>query len=150
MVTPDAPVVSDAAFAEAFAALFEVAQGGVERPATAADILELITAPRYVLKRGNAYLGEGSGWKLRQRDALVLEHLDDAREARAIGLREYGVVTRIVRIRRRGTRGIEGYRLRQGLDVQHLDGVLRFSVGRPEAMEMLATLTGAVKRSGEA
>jgi hypothetical protein len=144
------PPTSDALFAEAFASLFEVLQRGVERPATPADIMEMIAEPRYVLKRGELYLGDRSGWKQRQKQALVLTHIDDARAARAIGLREYGIVTKIVRVRRRGTLGIEGYRLRKGLDVQNLDGNLSFSLSNPEAMAILATLTGGARRSGEA
>jgi hypothetical protein len=144
---------SNEAFARAFAPLIEVKQAGVERPATPADVLELIEPPRYVLKSpAGRYLGDkGRGWIASPRRALVLDHIDDAREARAIGLREYGVLVKIVRLRRRGTCGIEGYRLRPDLKVDtSSDGKIEFLLSQPEGMALLAALTGGNERSGSA
>jgi hypothetical protein len=141
--------VTNAAFAEAFAPLFEVIQRGVRRGATPADLLEVVEPPRYVLKRGDAYLGE-KGWRRRQREAVVLADIEDARAARAIGRREYGIDSKIVRVRRRGTLGIEGYALREGLKVEEAGTTLGFGVGKAEAMAMLAALTGGGTRSGKA
>jgi hypothetical protein len=141
--------ITNAAFAEAFAPLFEVIQRGVRREARPADLLELVEPPRYVLKRGDVYLGE-KGWRRKQREALVLADIDDARAARAVGRREHGIDSTIVRIRRRGTLGIEGYKLREGLNVEDTGATLGFGVGKAEAMAMLAALTGGGSRLGKA
>jgi hypothetical protein len=141
--------VTNAAFAEAFAPLFEVIQRGVRRGAKPADLLEMVEPPRYVLKRGDAYLGE-KGWRRKQREAVVLADIDDARAARAVGRREHGIDSKIVRVRRRGTLGIEAYMLREGLKVEEAGETFGLAVGKPEAMVMLAALTGGGARSGKA
>jgi hypothetical protein len=143
------PQVSNAAFAEAFAPLFDVIQRGVRRAARPADLLEMVEPPRYVLKRGDVYLGE-KGWRRRQREAVVLADIEDARAARALGRREHGIDSKIVRVRRRGTLGIEGYALREGLKVEETGMTFGFAVGEQEAMAMLAALTGGGSRSGKA
>ena len=143
---------SNAAFANAFAPLVEVLQRGLARPATPADVLELIDPPRYVLKRKDAYLADkGKGWTRRQREALIAEHIDAAREGQTIGRREHGIEVRIVRIRRRGTLGIQAYRLRPDIKVNDAkDGMLELIMSHPEAMDLLAALTGATDSSGTA
>jgi hypothetical protein len=143
---------SNETFALAFAPLMEVRQGGVDRPATPADLLEVLEPPRYLLKDAEGhYLGDrGAGWVRRQRRAVVIPAIEDAREARRIGREEYGVDVRIVRLRRRGTKGIEGYRLRQNLDVRSENGLISFNVTNKESMDILAVLTGGAKRQGEA
>jgi hypothetical protein len=143
---------SNRAFAEAFAPLMQVKQSGTERPATPADILELLE-PRFVLKSPlGRYLGdEGRGWLDGHRGALVLNHIDDARRARKIALTEYGLRVIIVRLRRRGTLGIEAYRLRPDIDARaDAGGTLSLFLSQPEGMALLAAMTGGAERSGTA
>jgi len=149
MSDPHETKVSNAAFAEGFAQIFDVLQRGVRRRATPADLLELLEPPRYVLKRGDEYLGR-KGWRRRQRSGVVFAHRDDARAAQSLGRREYGVETRVVRIRRRGTMGIEGYAMREGLKVEEAGGLLGFGVSGADAMQMLAALTGGAGNKGKA
>jgi hypothetical protein len=146
--------VSDAEFALAFARLLEVIQNGRTRPATPADVLELLEANegRYLLKRraDGAYMAdEGKGWTRRQRDALRIPDRAYAHEARKMGLREHGVSVKVVRLRRKGTCGLEAVKLRTGITVnEHGDGLTGLGgIGQDEAMAMLALLTGA-KDSG--
>lgn len=142
--------MSNATFAEGFAALFDVVQRGVRRRATAADLLEILEPPRYVMKRKKLYLGH-NGWGRKQRDAHVLDDLADARRARQIAREEHGVEMRIVRVRRKGTMGIEGYAIREGLNVSDHDGFLGIGgVGDADAMAMLATLVGGAGKQGKA
>jgi hypothetical protein len=142
------PKVSNAAFAEGFASLFDVVQRGVRRRATAADLLELLEPPRYVLKREKLYLGE-AGWSRKQRDAFVLAAVEDARGAQEIGRQKSGVETRIVRVRRKGTMGIEGYAMREGLKVTDAGGLLGIGgIGDADAMAMLASLVGGGGNKG--
>jgi hypothetical protein len=138
---------SDDDFARAFAPLLEVLQGGLMRPATAADVLELLGAggPRYVLKRGDGqYVAkEGRGFSPDQRDAVVIPELAYAREMRDMGRNKYGVRTKVVRLRRKGTVGLEGVRLRPDIPVTDSGDVVELSLKHPEAMALLAALTGA-------
>ncbi len=143
------PPVSDADFALAFARLLEVIQNGQTRPATPADVLELmeVNEGRYLLKRraDGAYMA----WTRRQRDALRIPDRAYAHEARKMGLREHGVSVKVVRLRRKGTCGLEAVKLRTGITVnEHGDGMTGLGgIGKDEAMAMLALLTGA-KGSG--
>ena len=144
---------TDAEFARAFAPLLEIQQRGVMRPATAADVLELLGSggPRYLLKRGDGeYLAsEGRGFSPDQRDAAVLPELAFAREMRDMGWTKYGVKTKIVRLRRKGTAGLEGVRLRPDISVTDSGDMVALSLNHPEAMALLAALTGAKPGEGE-
>jgi hypothetical protein len=143
---------TDNDFALAFAPLLEVLQRGRMRPATANDVLELLdgNGGRYLLKGERGYLAQtGSGWSPRQRDALVIPDRAFAHKARRQGRRENGVEVKVVRLRRRGTCGIEAVRMRAGLDVSSKDGTLGIGISAAEAMTMLATLTGAKSGEGE-
>jgi hypothetical protein len=142
---------SNAAFAEAFAPLMLVVQKGVERPAMPADILELIEPPRYLLKARNEYAAtEGKGWSLKQKEAIVIPDLDAAREFQEMGLREYGVRVRIVRLRRRGTVGLEACRLRPDVRITEQGGLIDIGVSAKDAQAMLAALTGGTDHQGKA
>jgi hypothetical protein len=143
---------TDEEFARAFAPLLEVQQGGLFRAATANDVLELLDGNdgRYVLKGRGGYLAkQGKGWTLLQREAIVISDRAFAHEARRQGLRENNVAVKVVRLRRRGSCGLDAVRMRPGLDVSEKDGLVSFGVSPAEAMAMLATLTGA-KTEGEA
>jgi hypothetical protein len=143
--------ISDEDFARAFAPLLEVVQRGVTRTATPNDVLELISAPngRYVVKAGSSYLGDaGRGWTRRQREALVIPDRDAARSALQMG-REHGIEVRIVRLRRRGTCGLEAFRIRPDIAVRIESGEIRFDVAKEEAMRMLEILTRAKVAAGE-
>src|ERR1700728_2199874 len=101
---------SDEGVARAFAPPVEVQQRGRLRAATANDVLELLEVNdgRYVLKGSGGYLAQsGKGWTERQREAIVIPDRTFAHEARREGLRENGVAVKVVRLRRRGTCGIE-------------------------------------------
>jgi len=142
---------SDEEFARAFAPLIEVQQRGQLRAATPNDVLELLDGNdgRYVLKGRGGYLAEhGKGWTLLQREAIVIPDRAFAHQARRQGMRENGVAVKVVRLRRRGTCGLEAVRMRQGLDVSAKDGYLSIGISPDDAMTMLATLTGA-KVGGE-
>jgi hypothetical protein len=138
---------SDTAFARAFAPLLEISQGGVIRPATAADVLELLSSggPRYVLKRrdGQYVAKDGKGFSPHPRDAVVIPDLEYAREMRDMGFNDYGVRTKVVRRRRKGTAGLEAVRLRPDIDVTADEERLTLSLSNPEAMALLTALTGA-------
>jgi hypothetical protein len=143
---------SDEDFARAFAPLLEVQQRGKLRPATANDVLELIESNqgRYVLKGRGGYLAvDGKGWTEHQREAILIPDRAFAHEARRMGKRENGVAVKVVRLRRPGTCGIEGVRIRAGLDVTVEDGTVSFDVSKPEAMAMLTQLMGAKVEGGE-
>jgi hypothetical protein len=144
---------SDDAFASAFAPLLQVWQRGVMRPATAADVLELLSSGgrRYVLKRGDGqYLAkEGKGFSPHPRDAVVIPELEYAREMRDMGLNDYGVRTKVVRWRRKGTAGLEAVRLRPDIDVTTDSERLSLSLSNPEAMALLTALTGAKEAETE-
>jgi hypothetical protein len=143
---------SDEEFARAFAPLLEVQQRGRLRAATPSDVLELleINEGRYVLKGRGGYLARsGNGWTDRQREAIVIPDRAFAHQARRQGLRENGVVVKVVRLRRRGTCGIEAVRLRPGLDVSAKDGTIGIGLSTADAMTMLAALSGAKEGSGE-
>jgi hypothetical protein len=143
------PPISDADFALGFARLLEVIQNGRLRPATPADVLELMEAHqgRYLLKRRDdgAYMADaGKGWTRHQRKALRIPDRALALEARKMGLREHGVSVKVVRLRRKGTCGLEAVRLRTGITVSERDGLVGLGgIGQDEAMAMLAILTGA-------
>jgi hypothetical protein len=144
---------SDEDFARAFAPLLEVQQRGQLRPATPNDVLELLDGEngRYVLKGERGYLAnKGAGWSDRQRDAIRIPDRAFAHEARRQGLRENGVSVKVVRIRRRGSCGIEAVRMRPWVDVKIREGGdLDIGVGKEEAMTILAALTGAKSGAGE-
>jgi hypothetical protein len=145
---------SDEEFARAFAPLLEIMQGGKARAATPNDVLELLGAgggPRYVLKgKDGRYLAEhGKGWTPLQREAIVMNEREHADQMCAMGLAQYGVHTRVVRLRRRGTVGIEGVRLRPGLDIQADSEKIEIALSNPEAMALLAALSGAKLETGE-
>jgi hypothetical protein len=143
---------SDEDFARAFAGLIEVQQGGRFRPATPNDVLELLESNegRYVLKGSGGYLAQrGKGFTERQREAIVIPDRAYAHEARRMGLRENGVATKVVRLRRRGTCGIEAVRMRAGLDVSEKDGLVGIGITATDAMTMLAALSGAKEERGE-
>jgi hypothetical protein len=143
---------TDSEFARAFAPLLEIQlKDGRFRAATPNDVLELIDPTRhYVLKGDGGYLAKhGKGWTRIQREAIKIPDRAFAHQARRQGLRENGVTTKVVRLRRRGTCGMQAVRLRPGLDVTDKDGFLSFGIGASEAMEMLATLTGAKVGGGE-
>jgi hypothetical protein len=148
MTTP----TSDEDFARAFAPLLEVKQGGRMRAATPNDVLEILDGNngRYVLKGWRGYIAQkGSGWSERQREAIVIPDRALAHKMRRQGLQENGVTVTVVRLRRRGTCGIEAVRMRAGLDVSKADGVLGIGVSPSDAMAMLAALTGAKSEEGE-
>ena len=143
---------SDEDFARAFAPLIEVKQRGRMRAATPNDVLELLDANngRYVLKGKGGYLAQhGKGWTLLQREAIVIPDRAFAHQARREGMRTNGVAVTVVRLRRRGTCGIEGVRLRQGLDVNSTGDLVTIGLSAEEAKSMLAALTGA-KTAGDA
>ena len=142
--------MDDEEFARAFAHLMEVLQNGKMRPATPNDVLELVGPPRYVLKRENGdYLAEGGkGFSPKQRRALVIDDLEYAREAKKLGLEGYGVKTKIVRIRRRGTLGLEAVRLRPDLKISSDAETIGISMPPADAMQILATLRGAKQGKG--
>ncbi len=138
---------SDEQFAQGFAPLLEVLQRGTYRQATPADVLELLSSGgrRYVLKaRDGRYLAkDGSGWSETLEGAIILDDRQDAKETQKLGLEEYGVRVRVVRIRRKGTSGVTHVRLRPGLDVKNDGNLLSFMVNDAEAMHLMAALTGA-------
>ena len=135
---------TDEEFARAFAPLLEVQQNGRFVPATPNHVLELLGPPRYLLKGSAGYLADGGkGWTDRQREAIVIPDRDFADEACEMGLRKNGVTVKVVRLRRRGTRGLEAVRIRQGLELTEKDGLISFGIGADEAMAMLTALTGA-------
>ena len=139
---------TDEEFARAFAPLLEVQQKGRLRAATPNDVLELLQPGRYVLKGRGGYLAEhGKGWTKRQREAIVIPDRAFAHEARAQGMRENGVAVKVVRLRRRGTCGLEAVRMRQGLEVSQNEGFIGINVSDVDAMTMLAALTGAKVQS---
>jgi hypothetical protein len=145
------PPASDDAFAHALAPLLEVQQRGRIRPATPNDVLELLesNAGRYVLKGRRGYMAVGgNGWTSRQRKALVIPDRATAHEGRRMGIRDNGIVVKVVRLRRKGTCGIEGVRLRPGIKVKANDEFIGIDVSDAEAMAFLAALTGA--KEGEA
>ncbi len=143
---------SDVDFARAFAPLLEVKQRGVARAATANDVLELLDGNngRYVLKGSRGYIARtGHGWTERQREAIVIPDRALAHSARRQGRKENDVVVKVVRLRRRGTCGIESVRMRPGLDVSAKDGTIGIGMSAAEAMTMLAALTGANSETEE-
>jgi hypothetical protein len=143
---------SDEDFARAFAPLLEVQQRGRLRAATPNDVLEIleVNGGRYVLKGSGGYLAQSrKGWTDRQREAIVISDRVFAHQARRQGLRENGVVVKVVRLRRRGTCGIEAVRMRAGLDVSAKDGTLGIGLSAADAMTMLAALSGGKEESGE-
>jgi hypothetical protein len=144
--------MTDEEFANGFAHLIEVVQKGRARPATPNDVLELIGSggPRYVLKRPNGeYMGRGgSGFTPEQRRALVIDDLETAREAKRVGMSEYGVRVNVVRIRRRGTCGLELVRLRPDLDITREADSIAIAMTPADAMKLLATISRAKTGDG--
>ncbi len=144
--------VTDEQFAIAFAPLLEVKQNGVIRPATPNDVLELVdgNGGRYLLKGAEGYLAkQGAGWTTRQRDAIVIPDRAFAHEARREGLEKNGIRTKVIRLRRPGTCGIESVRMRAGVEVSEKDGLLGIGVSEAEGMALLAALAGAKAEGGE-
>jgi hypothetical protein len=62
--------------------------------------------------------------------------------------RSHGVKTRVVRLRRRGTSGIDGCRLRPDIVTRVGDQSIELDVKPEDAMALLAALSGA--KDGEA
>ena len=139
--------MTDEQFARTFAQLFQVVQRGALRPATPADILELIGPRRYVLKGMDARYLARDGFTAKQRAAIVIDDRALARELRDEGLRDHGVKTRVVRLRRRGTSGIEAIGFRPDVDARVKDGGVALGLPREDLMDLMAALTRA-KRGG--
>jgi hypothetical protein len=133
--------------ARALAGLIEVCQRGVARPATANDVLELTSTPRYLLKGPDGrYVGKGGrGWTEKQRKALIIDDLALAREMRREGRDDYGIRVKIIRLRRKGTAGLEAARLRRDLKVSVQDGTIAFQLSPEDAMTFLSALDGATE-----
>lgn len=144
---------SDEDFARAFAPLFEVMQRGEMRPATPADVLELLGTGgrRYVLKGldGRYIAGDGSGWTRRQRRAAVVDDLDDARAMKRLGLQQYGVRVKIVRIRRKGTCGVEAIRLRPDIATTFDGDRVGLGLKPEDVMNLMAVMSRAKGGEGE-
>jgi hypothetical protein len=70
---------------------------------------------------------------------------DDRREAHALvhALAESGIEVSVLRLRRRGTRGIEGYRLRPDIRVDDLGGGFGLGISEADGMQLMARLAGA-------
>jgi hypothetical protein len=145
-------LATDNEFATAFAPLLEVHQRGVTRAATPNDVLELLDGDggRYLLKGSGGYLAQqGKGWTSRQREAIVIPDRAFAHQAKREGMERNGVKVKVVRLRRRGTSGLEWVRIRKGVDVNEKNGLLGIGVSDAEAMAMLAALSGAKPETGE-
>lgn len=139
-------VLNEEEAAQTFAPFFEVFQNGVERQATTADLLELFESggPRYVIKdKHDRYISkDGRTWTFQQREALVIPDGAAARRTAKQG-RAHGVPARAVRIRRAGTCGIKGYRLKPGTDVSMSEKGLDFRTSDEHAFDIHALLAGA-------
>jgi hypothetical protein len=133
--------------ARAIARLLEVRVRGVARPATAEDVLEITNPPRYLLKGEHGFYiaRDGRAWTDKQRDAMVIPDRSAARAVREQGLSR-GVPVRVVRLRRRGTVGLDGSRLRP--DIQGSvegDDRVNLNMSEDDALAFLAALTGATE-----
>jgi hypothetical protein len=147
----DIPLLSEEATARALAPLIEIlGRDGSSRPATPNDVLEFVGTPRYVLKdaHGRYIRADGQGWTDRQREALVIPDADAARASAEYGRRNHGVRTRVVRVRRKGTCGVAGVRLRQDVVARIGPDNIELDVTPEDAMGFLAAMTGAKDDDG--
>jgi hypothetical protein len=135
--------------AHALAQLIEVRVRGVDRPATAADVLELTMPPRYLLRHADGrYVGRERHWVDGQRDALVIDDRDFAHEMAREG-RGRDVPVRVIRLRRRGTVGLEGARLRPTIATRVGDGMIALDLPAELGFAFKAALESATEDGGE-
>jgi hypothetical protein len=139
--------------ARALAPLLEVVlRDGTVRGATANDVLEVMmeASPRYVLRdEGGRYVAaDRKSWTERQSEALIIPDREVARATAKYGSKASGVVTRAVRVRRRGTCGVVGVRLRPDIKAT-VDGErIELSVKADDVMALLAVMHGAKDEKG--